>query len=145
MDVADVDGLTRDGRHTDPEGDDHEDHARVGRGGRPMSSLSCAARWSAAHPWRTILVWLALGLPVAVAGGFGQFAVSTDDTAPFLPGDAALARLDHELGAGGPGTPATRTADRIERALPSRAADPQPQGPSYGRRARRGSTVASRP
>src|SRR5918997_145149 len=68
--------------------------------------LSRTARWSAAHPWRTVLLWLVIAVPVGVAGAVGQFAVSTDDTARFLPADApsrqalAIGREDFGLAPG---------------------------------------------
>lgn len=47
--------------------------------------IAAAVRTSTRRPWLTILVWLAVAIPLTVLGGLASFSVTTDDTARFLP------------------------------------------------------------
>lgn len=47
--------------------------------------IAAAVRTSTRRPWLTILVWLAVALPLAAVGALASYSVTTDDTARFLP------------------------------------------------------------
>lgn len=48
--------------------------------------------WVAHHPWRVVLVWIALALPVGIVGGEQLTGSITDDQAHFLPSSSESAR-----------------------------------------------------
>jgi RND superfamily putative drug exporter len=69
-------------------------------------------------------------LGARIAGTPGRTSLAALALLAALAAFAPAAQLDYEIGGGGPSTPATRTADQIERALSSGAADPQRLAPA---------------
>ena len=82
--------------------------------------------WVAHHPWRVVLLWAVIALPVGVVGGERLTGAITDDQARFLPASSESARAT-ELGrsAFGHVEGVTAVTGMVERADggPLRAAD----------------------